>query len=43
MSLHVLASIVFLVVVLFVVPAVIIVRDLRNGRPDPTWTKDGRA
>ena len=40
MSLTLLASIVVLVVLLFVVPAVVILRDLRAGRPDPSWNED---
>jgi hypothetical protein len=36
-----LASAAVLIVLLFVLPAVVILRDLRAGRPDPGWNKDG--
>jgi len=34
------ALILVLTVLLFVVPAVVILRDLRAGRPDPSWNGD---
>ena len=40
MSFTLLASILVLAVLLFVVPAVVILRDLRAGRPDPSWNGD---
>jgi hypothetical protein len=36
-----LATSVLLVVLLLVVPAVVVLRDLRKGRPDPSWDGDG--
>jgi hypothetical protein len=41
-SLTLLASIVLLAVLLFVVPALVILRDLREGRPDPSWNQDAK-
>jgi hypothetical protein len=35
-----LASIVLLTVLLVVLPAVVVLRDLRKGRPDPSWSED---
>jgi hypothetical protein len=40
MSLTVISSIVFLTVVLVVLPTVVVLRDLRRGRPDPSWNGD---
>ena len=40
MSLTLLLSLLFLALLLFVVPAVVILRDLRAGRSDPNWNKD---
>jgi len=39
-SLILLSSIVLLAVLLFVVPALVILRDLRVGRSDPSWNED---
>jgi len=41
-SLTLLASIVLLAVLLFVLPALVILRDLREGRPDPSWNEDAK-
>ena len=40
MSWTVLSSIVLVAVLLFVLPALVILRDLRGGRCDPTWNED---
>ena len=43
MSLILFVSLLVLAVLLFVLPAVVILRDLRTGRPDPSWNEDTMA
>jgi hypothetical protein len=43
MSLILFVSLLVLAVLLFVLPAVVILRDLLAGRPDPSWNEDTRT
>ena len=40
MSLTLLVSLLVLAVLLFVLPAAVVTRDLRAGRRDPSWNED---
>ncbi|HYJ76255.1 MAG TPA: hypothetical protein VEV65_11690 [Kineosporiaceae bacterium] len=41
MSFFIACVVVALAVLLFVVPALVVLRDLRTGRRDPSWNGDG--